>query len=399
MDVVDPQATIKATPVDESTITSKSIKRNIPSINQRLSWWNWKGPVESTVEESIETVTEEEIPVTPPTPVVEVPIKLQQIIPPVAEVVVQRPKTWYRTLIGESTASIAEREAEEELMAKRLAATTLEEEKKARALEMLPPPVPTSANSNDGLPRSLPAVQALKHKASWAFFPSRGSSSTLSEDRPSTAPNSPSTNTSEIAQAQAIPRSSTPLANSSTDMRGRSSVAKTVSLLSKSPRTGYVPSTASSRTSSRGDPNTISAPNSPLLRPVNDQPLKPLTGSIRSNQRLSPSEPEPLLKDLVLPSFSDTFSRPPRSFPMKKSKLTKVVSVMSAYWYSTQPTASDVEEDVRGEEMRKFDPAERLPKSFEKMGEVAGRLDKIQRVVTIGVHVSLMIPSDIPVAN
>lgn len=39
--------------------------------------------------------------------------------------------------------------------------------------------------------------------------------------------------------------------------------------------------------------------------------------------------------------------------------------------------------------MRRDDPAEKLPKSLEIMGGEV-RLDRVKRVVTIGVHVSLL---------
>lgn len=224
-----------------------------------------------------------------------------------------------------------------------------------------------------------PQLRDLKHKSSWSFFPSRGSS-LKDEERASTVPSSP----------LPLDTSSSPVATALPSDRGRAAPSKPLSLLGKSPLNGRglnVASSASSRTSSRGDPS--SAPNSPRLGPQSDgPPLKPLTGSMKSSPRPATYEPNPPIENLVLPTFTDTFLRPPRSFAMKKSKLNKAVDLFSAYLFS-QPVGSEMEER-RGEEMRKGDPAERLPKSFERMPEGGkGRVvAKVKRVVTIGVHVS-----------
>lgn len=100
----------------------------------------------------------------------------------------------------------------------------------------------------------------------------------------------------------------------------------------------------------------------------------------------------------MLPTFGDTFLRPPRSFAPKRSPLTRAVSVVSAYLFQrppteeapTSPTLATARQlaGIDGKDLlveMKNDPAERLPKALEVMGE-APRLDKVKRVVTIGIH-------------
>ncbi|GAA6014204.1 hypothetical protein JCM10207_006131 [Rhodosporidiobolus poonsookiae] len=156
-----------------------------------------------------------------------------------------------------------------------------------------------------------------------------------------------------------------------------------------------------SRTSSRAD---TTAPSSPQLRPQSDQgPVKPLTGSIRNTsprQRSSSTfDPPPAFDNLVLPTFNDTFLRPPRSFEPKKSTLNRAVSVVSAYLFhrpaedgtgTPSPLqqaqhAAGVKTDGMQTEMVD-DPAERLPKVLEALGEAsARRREKVKRVAVIGV--------------
>ncbi|BGP23549.1 hypothetical protein Rt10032_c02g0714 [Rhodotorula toruloides] len=154
-----------------------------------------------------------------------------------------------------------------------------------------------------------------------------------------------------------------------------------------------------SRASSHGGADT--APSSPQLRAQSDQgPIKPLTGSIRSSPRQRPSsafEAPPPVENLVLPTFNDTFLRPPRSFAPKKSTLTRAVSVVSSYFFHRPPTEESTSPRlVQAQQAAGFnpsgmltemrgDPAERLPKSLDVMSE-GPRLSKVKRVVTIGVH-------------
>ncbi|GJN87541.1 hypothetical protein Rhopal_000495-T1 [Rhodotorula paludigena] len=153
-----------------------------------------------------------------------------------------------------------------------------------------------------------------------------------------------------------------------------------------------------SRTSSHAGADT--APSSPQLRAQSDQgQVKPLTGSMRpsSRQRSHPSfDPPPPVDNLVLPTFGDTFLRPPRSFPPKKSTLTRAVSAVSAYLFHRPPEEVTSPRLLQAQQAAgsiaaglptemKDDPAERLPKMLEVMGEEP-RLQKIKRVTVLGVH-------------
>ncbi|KAK4058530.1 hypothetical protein OIO90_000692 [Microbotryomycetes sp. JL221] len=134
-------------------------------------------------------------------------------------------------------------------------------------------------------------------------------------------------------------------------------------------------------TMSRASTDNGSAPNSPFLTAQQDGQIKPLTGTVNSNQpRSMAHEPDPPFENLVLPTFTDTFERPPRSFPPQKSKLTRAVSAMSAYFFQQLPPSSATEL-----KRPKEDPAARLPKALNVVDE-APRLDRTKRVVTIGVH-------------
>ncbi|GAA6005628.1 hypothetical protein JCM11491_003706 [Sporobolomyces phaffii] len=138
---------------------------------------------------------------------------------------------------------------------------------------------------------------------------------------------------------------------------------------------------------------TTSLPPSPNLRPQPDGPVKPLTGSIRSatprprQRTTTPIEPDPPFDNLVLPTFSDTFLRAPRSFPPKKSNLNRAVSLVSAYLFNHPPTTSPPPTVVALPSLpidMKDDPAEKLPKALEVMSEPS-RLTDVKRVVCIGV--------------
>ena len=164
-----------------------------------------------------------------------------------------------------------------------------------------------------------------------------------------------------------------------------------------------VGSSAASTRSHESSHANDTAPSSPQLHPQSDQgPVKPLTGSIRSSPRQGRSapgtvEPPPaLVDDLVLPTFNDTFLRPPRSFPPKKSTITRAVSAVSAYLFHRPPEdlgaprlaqaqlAAGVNPEGLPTEMED-DPAERLPKALEAIDEPP-RFERVKRVVTIGVH-------------
>lgn len=187
---------------------------------------------------------------------------------------------------------------------------------------------------------------------------------------------------------------------------GLSGISPSKSLLSlRVPFSGLGAANGSSAASTRSRESshaTGTAPSSPQLLPQSDVgPVKPLTGSIRSSaprRTESIFEPPAPVENLVLPTFGDTFLRPPRSFAPKRSTLTRAVSVVSAYLFQrhpseetpTSPTLANARQlaGIDGKDMpveMKNDPAERLPKALEVMGE-APRLEKVKRVVTIGIH-------------
>lgn len=187
---------------------------------------------------------------------------------------------------------------------------------------------------------------------------------------------------------------------------GLSGISPSKSLLSlRVPFSGLGATNGSSAASTRSRESshaTGTAPSSPQLLPQSDiGPVKPLTGSIRSSaprRTESIFEPPPPVENLVLPTFGDTFLRPPRSFAPKRSTLTRAVSVVSAYLFQrhpseetpTSPTLANARQlaGIDGKDIpveMKNDPAERLPKALEVMGE-APRLEKVKRVVTIGIH-------------
>lgn len=187
---------------------------------------------------------------------------------------------------------------------------------------------------------------------------------------------------------------------------GLSGISPSKSLLSlRVPFSGLGATNGSSAASTRSRESshaTGTAPSSPQLLPQSDVgPVKPLTGSIPSSaprRTESIFEPPPPVENLVLPTFGDTFLRPPRSFAPKRSTLTRAVSVVSAYLFQrhpneetpTSPTLANARQlaGIDGKDMlveMKNDPAERLPKALEVMGE-APRLEKVKRVVTIGIH-------------
>mgnify|MGYP001561949058 CR=1 FL=1 len=324
---------------------------------QRLSWWDWAAGASVSEPGPIETVAEEREPPPEREPEPE-PVDTASSISSLSlgstTSTASAPRTWRQTIWGEYPQETA-------LRVQKAQAQQLVSQAEAMIIGA-PPTKPVEVPSSPSTLASEPAsvsppvsapVHTLKHKASWAFFP-RGSSD---------------------ATPQSSPPATLPLAPSTFD-RGGPTLTKPHSLLSKSFTT--VTPSASSRASSR---SRDSAPNSPHLGPQPDGPLKPLTGSIRSGPRTAAYEADPPFENLVLPTFEDTFLRPPRSFPPRKSKLTKAVSVVSAYLFSQPPRI------LSGGEVMRVDPAERLPKSFETMGELP-RLERVKRVVTIGVHVS-----------
>lgn len=264
-------------------------------------------------------------------------------------------KSWLATIWGEFPDEAAAKRKVVEAASNLAQRTNLASKTAALAIEQNSRPSedslhPASASSSfSANPSSMPAVPppavtALKNQASWSLFPVRRASSSTS----------------------------TLLHNGTPPTAGG--------------KLGAASSAASTRSRTSTTTDGGSAPSSPPLGPQGDAPLKPLTGSIRSSPRPAPSEPDPPFENLVLPTFEDTFTRPPRSFPPEKSKLTKAVSVVSAYLFS-QPPPPVPAAAIEKRQMVGEDPAAKLPKSLEVMEEPQ-RLSKVKRVVTIGVHVS-----------
>lgn len=367
--------TIKAsssssTEYNDATVTPRPSRTPVPTV-QRASWWGWGGAAEpevpaepsvaveeETVESAEEVAEDEPSPPDEPEPTLAAPVATPA------------PKSWLTTIWGEfPDEAAARRKVVEAATSAQAQARALTGKTAALAIEQAANSTPadstdststsvstTTSSTLDAVPPlAIPppaAVQALKHQSSWSFFPSRRSSS------------------------------STPTLGANGHPFGAGSKL----------------SVASSSASTRSHTSTVtsnggSTPSSPCLGPQSDSaPLKPLTGSIRNSARPAPYEPDPPFENLVLPTFTDTFERPPRSFPLEKTKLTKAVSVVSsvvsAYLFH-QPAPTSPPLGAAGAQERRhmvgLDPAVRLPKSLSVVEEPE-RLSRVKRVVTIGVH-------------
>lgn len=333
--------------------------------NQRASWWGWGGSSAAEAPESPAEAT----PVREDAPgITEGPHEASSISDTASQSASTSsiaatapagapPKSWFTTIWGEFP---DEASARKKLVEAASRAQAQGSSVKAMVIEgatSSTPTVPTdrsstSASNFDSAFDKSPAVavpppavvQALKHQSSaWSFFPSRRSAS----------------------GATGLPNGTPPGLGS---------------------KLGVASSAASTRSRTSTTTEGNSAPSSPYVAPA-DAPLKPLTGSIRNSARPAPYEPDPPFENLVLPTFTDTFERPPRSFPLEKSKLTKAVSVVSAYLFHQPPPTSPPLGASEKRHMVGPDPAARLPKSLDVVEEPA-RLSKVKRVVTIGVHVS-----------
>lgn len=192
------------------------------------------------------------------------------------------------------------------------------------------------------------------------------------------------------------------LAASSASLSGISPSKSILALRVPFTGAGAAASSAASTQSRDSSHANGTAPSSPQLSAQSDLgPVKPLTGSIRTSNARRVNEvfeSAPPVENLVLPTFGDTFLRPPRSFAPKRSTLTRAVSVVSAYLFQRHPAEEAPTSPILANARQlaginnkdllvemKNDPAERLPKAFEVMGE-APRLEKVKRVVTIGIH-------------
>ncbi|GAA5919024.1 hypothetical protein JCM1841_002700 [Sporobolomyces salmonicolor] len=380
-------------PYASDTLTPHGIRRSASS------WWGWirsaDGEAHSTAEPpSASTSTDVSLPnpaLNDPPPVARTSSGEQAVaqqaadfeaaeaeaVEVAAEPATIESRSWLRTLWGESPEELAERrrrEARALKLAMRTSPLAIEATKPSegssqaqqQADSHLTPA--TSATSGSGFAASPEPARPLKHKSSssWAIFSRTVPAATHNP------PADPSVSPQKSGISLRAPLGSFGVASSSASTRSRTS-------------------------SHRTDLNSL--PPSPQLRPQPDGPIKPLTGSIRSShpprqgQKFPPvPEPDAPFENLVLPTFNDSFLRIPRSFPLKQSTLTKAVSVVSAYLFSHPPPTSPTLPREEGTGMglsapteMKDDPAERLPKSLEVVGE-GSMLDRVKRIVTIGVH-------------
>ncbi|ORY72391.1 hypothetical protein BCR35DRAFT_315144 [Leucosporidium creatinivorum] len=348
---------------DDSTLTPRPSRTPVPTVaNQRASWWGWGSSAEGAAEAAAETATVRNEQASESTagrseepPIAEDSPSTSSIAAPIAAAA-PPPKSWLTTIWGEfpdeasARKKVVEAAARAQAQGSSTKAMVIEGAGSSAAIKDSSDVSSTSASTTHSAsdkPSTIAvpppaAVQALKHQSSWSFFPSRRSSSGTS----------------------LLPNGTPPGPNS---------------------KLGVASSAASTRSRTSTTTEGGSAPSSPFLAPA-DAPLKPLTGSIRNSARPAPYEPDPPFENLVLPTFTDTFERPPRSFPLEKSKLTKAVSVVSAYlFHQPPPTSPPLAGAAEKRHMLGPDPAARLPKTLDVVEEPA-RLNKVKRVVTIGVH-------------
>ncbi|GAA5903119.1 hypothetical protein JCM5296_003347 [Sporobolomyces johnsonii] len=378
-------------PYDSDTLTPRGIRRSTSS------WWGWirsaDGEAPSTAEQPTAATSIDASAPSPPSndPPTSAPtasgeqagaqqaadVELAEAEAEATQSASTESRGWLRTLWGESPEELAERRKREAWalkLAMRTSPLAIEASKPSEpSSQVQQPAVPhltpvISASSSSGFTASPEPTRPLKHKSSssWAIF-SRANPTVTNNP-----PADPSTSPQKSGLSLRAPFGSFGVASSSASTRSHASSHQT-------------------------DPTSL--PPSPQLRPQPDGPIKPLTGSIRSSppqrqgQKSTPAtEPDAPFENLVLPTFNDSFLRVPRSFPLKQSTLTKAVSVVSAYLFSHPPPTSPTRPGGEGMGMgmgtpteMKDDPAERLPKSLDVVGE-GSRLDRVKRVVTIGVH-------------
>lgn len=118
-------------------------------------------------------------------------------------------------------------------------------------------------------------------------------------------------------------------------------------------------------------------PSASTPEPVKSKPAaKPLTTSKKVSK--APSAPSP--PNLVLPTFKDTFERPPRSLAPRQGAIAKALSVVNSYMFSAPAAMTNAPAG-------KIDLSERLPKTLAVMGASQNqRYRAIKRVAVIGVH-------------
>ncbi|GAA98567.1 uncharacterized protein L969DRAFT_95201 [Mixia osmundae IAM 14324] len=138
----------------------------------------------------------------------------------------------------------------------------------------------------------------------------------------------------------------------------------------------------------------------PDAEPPKKHPDAPLTSSIRVQKKaeIKPDSPKltsPPPPNLVLPSFSDTFGRAPRSFPIKQSKLDKALGLVNSYFFSS-PASPALAADAASHAARQklkvkhrdlIHTSEKYPKLYEVTGAQARHGAKhVKKVVVIGIH-------------
>lgn len=141
--------------------------------------------------------------------------------------------------------------------------------------------------------------------------------------------------------------------------------------------------------------------------PVADRPSTPLTGSKNSAVEAAkkatkkPASIRPPVPNLVLPTFEDTFSKPPRSLSPPAGVLKRTLTAVNT-WLSGPSETARMRTAPRinkgaGASSSDFgmalaeEAAVRLPRSWDTMGQRAkadkrGCDGKIRRIVTIGIH-------------
>jgi hypothetical protein len=156
-------------------------------------------------------------------------------------------------------------------------------------------------------------------------------------------------------------------------VRAGSSTKKTESLASAA---------STSRPSSIKEPVPV-----PSVQAVDAKPIPAAVKDEQSGSRSAPQSPTPSVKgkknakkppvprppNLVLPGFSDTFSRPPRSHPPPQGMVKKALSFIVGDRKTTKLPGA-------------MDPAEGLPKLNRIVGRPEPDVTRFGKIVVIGVH-------------
>lgn len=154
-----------------------------------------------------------------------------------------------------------------------------------------------------------------------------------------------------------------------------------------------------SHLSTAGTAQTASSTSTSTIKPLT-RDKKGSKGSTvgTANKGKSSGPPRPPRPNLVLPTFEDTFDRPPRSLPLRRSPATspsglkKAVTASLSYFFSSSATSrprsnsTDQTPSLKGKEREVIgDEHERLPKASKIVGS-ASDLGQAGRIAVIGVH-------------